>query len=426
MLVAAGCSDREVILPGERLAAASLLDPEAVVSEPVNTSVKFSAPRQTSNTAWTLPYGDGQSRFEHLAFSSAPQEIWTAEIGQGDGRRNRIVADPVVAQGRIFTLDALSQLVATSEAGVTLWTKALTPTGENPGDADGGGMTYANETLFVATGYGDLFAFDPATGREKWRQRLLGAGNARPVYRGGVLYLTSNDNTGWAIEADTGRIRWETDGLSDDHNIAGQTAPAVSDKFVVFPFGSGQLQTAFRQGGLVMWSASLSGGRQGHAIARADDIPTQPIISGDRVYAANSAGRIVALDVNSGDRIWTSTHGARGPLWLAGNSIFFVNDQANLVRLNARDGDFVWAQELPKYTVYKPRRSKTVFALHGPVLAGGQVIVASNDGVIRFFDPTSGALTRQMQVEAGATTNPVFANGTMYLVTTDGKLRAFR
>ncbi|MGB1006987.1 MAG: hypothetical protein ACPGVX_07405, partial [Thalassobaculaceae bacterium] len=33
-----------------------------------------------------------------------------------------------------------------------------------------------------------------------------------------------------------------------------------------------------------------------------------------------------------------------------------------------------------------------VYAHYGPVLAGGRLVVASSDGVLRFFTPESGAL----------------------------------
>ena len=62
----------------------------------------------------------------------------------------------------------------------------------------------------------------------------------------------------------------------------------------------------------------------------------------------------------------------------------------------------------------------------GPVLAGGQIIVASNDGKIRFFNPQSGALVRSIDIPGGATTAPVIAGGVMYVVSTQGQLYAFR
>lgn len=54
------------------------------------------------------------------------------------------------------------------------------------------------------------------------------------------------------------------------------------------------------------------------------------------------------------------------------------------------------------------------------------MIVASNDGVLRSFDPVSGGLTGTTQIPGGATTAPVVAGGTLYVVSTKGQLHAFR
>jgi sugar lactone lactonase YvrE len=45
---------------------------------------------------------------------------------------------------------------------------------------------------------------------------------------------------------------------------------------------------------------------------------------------------------------------------------------------------------------------------------------------MRFFDPTNGASLGQVEMPDGATTNPVVAGGTLYVVSSKGQLMAFR
>ena len=71
-------------------------------------------------------------------------------------------------------------------------------------------------------------------------------------------------------------------------------------------------------------------------------------------------------------------------------------------------------------------RSTEVIAHHGPILAGGRLIVTSGDGLIRQFDPVSGAALETEKVPGGATTSPVVAGGVLYVVSKTGKLHAFR
>ena len=64
--------------------------------------------------------------------------------------------------------------------------------------------------------------------------------------------MISSDRTAWAIEADNGRARWQIDGVDDVNNRIGSTAPAVSDKFALFGFGSGEVQAVFRKAGWLL------------------------------------------------------------------------------------------------------------------------------------------------------------------------------
>ena len=271
-----------------------------------------------------------------------------------------------------------------------------------------------------------LHALEPKSGSALWKQELKGSGNGRPSYFDGVVYLVSQDSVAWAIEAATGRIRWQLDHLNDVNNMSGSTGPAISEKLVVFGFGAGDLQAAFRGGGLTLWNATLAGGRSGRAVATIDDIATSPVISGSTVFAANTSGRIAGMRLDSGARLWTAPFGARSPLWPAGGSLFFVNDLGQLMRLDATDGSKVWSVDLPGFVSLKQRKSKDVVTHHGPVLAGGRLLLASGDGLLRQFDPETGAERSAIRLGSGATANPIVADGILYILCRDGKLRAYR
>ena len=63
---------------------------------------------------------------------------------------------------------------------------------------------------------------------------------------------------------------------------------------------------------------------------------------------------------------------------------------------------------------------------HGPIIAGDRLVIVSSDGYIRFYDPKTGQQRNKLKTKAGATANPIVVNETLYLITQDGKLRAFR
>lgn len=430
MALLAGCAEKEVILPGERLGVREVLEtratPDSLVAGAVSQAI--SLPAQSTNSDWAQSPVSPFARTTHARLSSSPQPLWQAPIGTGDKKRQRLNVDPVVSGGRVFTMDSANIVQATSTGGEALWTYDLTPLRDGPDQGQGGGLAVADGRLFVASGFGTLTALDVSNGAEVWTQRLGNTATGAPSIAGGVVYVAVGDKSGWAIEADSGRIRWQVEGVEDVNNVAGAPAPAIGDKAVIFGFGSGTVQAVFRQGGLQLWNADLLGRRNGSARAGISDITGDPLIDGDRVYVGTHSGRIAALSVHDGERLWTTKEGALGPAWPAGGSVFVVSDRNQLMRLDADTGAVVWSVDLPGYKPKRNpnRRRDAAYANLGPILAGGHLVVASSDGSIRLFSPEDGSLAGQIAVPGGATTRPVVAGGVLYVVSTKGVLHAFR
>lgn len=415
----AACGERDVILPGERL---DIRD----VSVQQNESRAVSLPAAQVNADWTHRNGGPTHHLTHVALGQNLQPAFAVDIGAGDSRRARITADPVVAGGVVYTLDANAQVTATSVTGVRVWVTDITPANDGRNDASGGGLAVAGGKVFVATGFGELTALDAASGQELWTQDLDAPGGAAPTVRGDLVYLVARDSTAWAIDVNTGRIQWQLQGTPSPSNLSGGAGVAVTDDIAIFPFPSGEIIGAFPQGGLRRWSNFVTGERLGQAVANVSDISGDPVIVGNTAYAANFSGRLVALNIASGERLWTANEGAVSPVWAVGGDVFLVNDLNELVRLDAATGAAIWRVELPQFVETRLRQQRTVFAHYGPVMAGGRLIVASSDGQLRSFDPVSGALVSSVTLPAGAASNPVVANNTLYIVTKAGQLVAFR
>ena len=419
----AACGEKDIILPGERL---DIRGEAADAVSFVNEARPLSLPAASANADWTHRNGGPTHQISHPALGATLAPLFSANIGAGDSRRLRITADPVVSAGRIFTLDSQSQVVATSTGGETLWARSVIPGSDNPRDASGGGLAVAGNVVVATTGFGELVALDVASGGELWRQDLDAPGTSAPTVVGDLAYVVARDGRAWAIEMGSGRIRWTITSTTPTSNFSGGAGAAVNGEFAIFPFPTGEVLAAFPEGGLRRWSTVVTGQRPGQAASTISDIAGDPVIDGDRVYVGNVSGRVVALDLFNGDRIWTATEGAVGPVWPAGGSVFLVNDIGELVRLDAAGGEPIWRVALPGFEESRERRQKTRFAHYGPIIAGNRLIVASSDGLIRQFDPTSGALVGTIEIPGGAASNPIVANGVLYVVSKRGQLLAFR
>lgn len=416
----ASCTEPELILPGPRE------DLVPLAEDVVDSAPAISLPSQQNNASWTHRIGTQKYRIANAALSTKPVKIWSASIGKSESRKTRITADPVVADNRIFTVDSESTVSATSLSGQPLWSRDLTPLFDKPDHASTGGLAYADGRLFVTSGFGSIRALDAATGNELWEQKFLSVGSGTPTIYGDLVYVVSGDATGWAIEVATGKVAWQLLSLPNVQNVQSPAAPAVTDSLVVFPYGSGELQAAFRRGGVSRWTAGVSDTRAGRAVNTVGDISGDPVVVGNTVYVANHSGRMVSLDLETGERNWTADHGALSPVFPAGGSLFLVSERNELLRLDARDGTQIWGKKLPQFVKDKPKKQSEMHVHYGPILAGGQLVVASSDEKLRLYDPQSGRVNYTVELPGGAATNPVVANGVLYIVSRKGELHAFR
>lgn len=420
LLVIAGCARKEPLLPGTREALRPEVAAQAVAELPA-----LRLPSQQSLAAWPMRAGSATGVMPHAALSAAPALMWTAKIGSGNSRRHRITTDPVAAGGVVYAMDAVAQVTAVSESGAVVWQRDLTPSFEKSGDATGGGLAVSGGVLYATTGYGNLHALDAATGAEQWVQRL-DAPITGPTVSNGLIYVVSRDSRAWAIDLKTGRIKWELPGTPSGAVLATSPAPAVNDRLVVFPFGSGELMGVLKQSGIRIWGGTVAGNRRGVAYSNLSDIAADPVIDGNTLYAATPAGRLVSMDVFSGGRNWTTTEGALSPVVPVGGSVYLVSDRAQLLRLDAATGETLWAVPLPFFEARRLDKRKTAFAHFGPVLAGGQLWVGSSDGNLRGFDPETGSETNVLDLKGGAAGRPIVMNDTLYVVSARGTLHAYR
>jgi outer membrane protein assembly factor BamB len=431
----AACGEREVILDGERFPIrAPLEDSVPVEGKPAptappaaeNQSLPISLPAATTGD-WTHRAGNARHLMPHSALTSAPQLAWSAVIGEGSSRKNRIGAAPVVADGRVFTIDAGTAVSATSTAGGSLWTTDLTAAFDRGGEQSAGGLAISGNRVFATTGYGELVALDASSGEVVWRQRVDTPLSGAPATDGEAVYVSGRDGSAWAVSANDGKVIWQVAGTPGTAAYVGTAAPTVGDRAVIFPSSGGDLMAVLKiGGGTKIWQASLAGKRLGRAYALTPDVTGDAVIAGKVLYAGSGAGRTVAMSASSGERIWSAGEGALGPVAVAGGSIFLVNDEAKLVRLDAETGQVIWAVEMPYFTNEKIKKRKGIYAHYGPVLAGGRIMVVSSDGLLRAFDPTDGSLVHSAEIPGGASSQPAVAGGTLYVVGTKGQLHAFR
>lgn len=438
-LALSSCS-KEVILEGLREDIRSpgydLNDPAAVAKATEsasamrapfeNLSRPIRLPAAVAVASWPQRGANARHLLPNARFSASPSVVWSTKAGTGNERKYRITAAPVADQGRVFTMDSHATVMAHAIGGDTLWSADLTSLGEQAGTASGGGLALGDGKLFATTTQGDLAALDPVSGKVLWRQHFNAAVTGAPTVGNGVVYVSTAASEGAAVNSDTGRLVWHLTGVPSPTGIEGVASAALSGNDVVFPLANRSLLAVDNATGEPAWVTRVAGARPGSARRNLSAFTGEPVVAGGTVYAATASGRAVAVSLADGTERWNVAEGAQGSMAVAGGAVFFVTDEAKLVRLSASTGAKVWSVDLPRYTRDNPKRFKSIWPAFGPVLAGGQLWIASGDGFLRAFDPTDGTKRAEIELPAGAASRPIVVSGMMLVMTEKGDLIGLR
>jgi len=176
--------------------------------------------------------------------------------------------------------------------------------------------------------------------------------------------------------------------------------------------------------GRPVWEDDLTAIRGSGGIAALNDVAGDPVIADGVVYAASQSGRLAAISLQDGDRVWTRNIGGAQAPYAAGNALFFVGDNGDLYALDRATGDTAWRVPLGAYEDPDDRNDPIIWA--GPVAAGGRLLLTSSTERLISVDPATGQIVADTPLPGGSSVSPVVAGGTVYVLTDDATLVAFR
>lgn len=425
-MILTGCSaidnifrEPEVILPGERIAVST--DANALLAE----GGVISIPVAVSNSSWAQPGGAASNAPGHLATRSTLSRAWSTDAGDGSSSDGKLTASPIVVAGRVYVLDASAHVSAiSSSSGKRIWRVNLTPEGENSEEGYGGGVTADFGRIVAATGFGEVYGLDPPNGRKLWSRNLGLPIRAAPTAANGRVYVVTVNNEVHALDIETGELVWDFRRYSESAGVLANTSPAVEGNTVVVPYKSGELLAFDTETGKPKWGDALTRTGRYSSVGAINDIAGRPAIYGGLVYAVSHSGRLVAIDLKSGRRVWSKNVASTQTPWVAGDTVFVVTTGAEVVALNRNDGTIVWVRKLALWGDPEDKEDRIVYS--GPVLAGGRLLLVSSTGKIIALQPETGSVANETGSGSAFFIPPVVANGSVYLLSDNAQLIAMR
>jgi outer membrane protein assembly factor BamB len=350
---------------------------------------------------------------------------WRRDVGAGSNENVRIASPPVIADGRIFVLDADQDLVALRvDGGGRIWSKSLTPRRGRDKTALGGGVAVADGKVFVSSGYGFVAAFDAATGAEAWRTQSESPFHAAPTVSGGRVFAVNNDSELMAFDAATGAVQWTHQAIAEPARILASSSPAARADIVIAPFASGEVVALLAANGRRLWVDALTRAGRLTSLSAINDIAGRPVLYDGVVYAASHSGILAAIDQRSGQRIWARGMASTQTPWIAGDALYAVSIDGELTAIERTTGKPFWVTQLRRYKEEDERKGRIAWT--GPVLVGGKLLLASSTGEGVVVEPTTGAVEKTLRLGAPVYIPPVVAGGQVYLLTDEATLVALR
>ncbi len=324
----------------------------------------------------------------------APERLWRYKAG------NRVEVTPVSADGRIFFTSSKGGIHALDLAGRELWTKDMGK--ENTFSSP----PLATDGLVVAGSHnGTLYAFDAASGREKWKYDLGGTVQGTPnrvdLPGGGrgVVAISQGDGCIHGIDLETGQAVWKTDAVERCDGSAG--------------VGSGIIVMGSCASALHVFSSDKA--------AKISDVPLGGdcqvaggvALAGTMAFAGSRAGKFFAVDTAAGKIAWTNADCQREAFTTPAVTPAFVvfgADDGKVYGLDREKGTKTWEFD----TGNTPK---------SPVVAGGRVAVTSG-GVLFLLDLATGKKVWSESV-GDEITSPSIVGGMILVGSDDGTVTAY-
>jgi outer membrane protein assembly factor BamB len=336
---------------------------------------------------------------------------WAADAGAGL-KRGHLLLSPALQNDALYAADAHGQVSAYgARDGKRIWRVEL----DQPVTA---GTGYGEGLVLLGTKNGDVIALERENGQQKWLSRVSSEILAPPRIHSGVVLVQTVDGKLSGLDARDGRLIWTLERSVPALSLRGTGSPvAVSGVGAVLAgFASGKLLAANLRDGRLLWEAPIAEPHGRNEIERMIDVDAPPLVVGKVAYAAAYQGKVVAINLESGQLLWSKNVSTYSAMDHDQRYLYLVDEKGHLYALDLNTGAQAWRQE----------------GLYGrvpsaPVATSTHVVVGDFEGYVHWLDKHDGSLDGRYKMGSEAIkVKPVTDGDNVYVLDQDANLAALR
>ncbi|MBY6109557.1 outer membrane protein assembly factor BamB [Halomonas sp. DP1Y21-3] len=343
-----------------------------------------------------------------FAESTRVETRWSEGVGAGLGEATYPI-EPALAGSTLFAADEEGLVEAFNTAnGDTQWEAEL----ESPISS---GITAVDGDLFLATRNGEVVALDQRNGRVKWRTRVPSEVLAAPQPTTQLLIVQAVDGTVTALDRLSGDRQWVFSANMPSLTLRSTGTPTAIDQVTFAGFANGRLSIIDNRSGQQISERTIAVATGMNDINRLVDLAGQPVLTPDgRLFVTSFNGRLVALNAQSGETLWSTPLSSYHTPVLVGETLYVVDEASRLIAFDANSGNELWRLE----DLYG--RSVTA-----PAFADGRIVLGDAEGYVHFIDASSGRLVGRTHIDgSGISVRPLTDGKRVYALANDGSLEA--
>jgi len=336
------------------------------------------------------------------------KRLWSTKIGDG-AEFLRVALRPAGDGDRIYAASRDGNVVAMHpDTGKVYWRTEL--------DMElSAGPGVGEKLVVVGAADGFLIALDATSGVESWRVNVTGETLARPVIKDNVVVAITIDNRLRAVSAFDGSPRWIVEQSTPALTMRGSATPVVVGNSVIGGFDNGRLVAVNLASGDIEWEAMLSPPSGRSDLERLTDVDGVISVVGQDLYASGYQGSVAAIASESGQILWSREISSFEGVSADWTNLYTVNEEGVIIALTRRTGDESWRQ------TSMIRREPTL-----PIAFNTTVVVGDLDGYLHFFSNFNGEPVARLRVGNQAlSTEPVVVANRLFVQSDGGTVSAY-
>lgn len=317
---------------------------------------------------------------------------------------------PSIAYGKVFVASIDGEVVALDrDSGDEVWEVDV----ESPLS---GGVAAGNGIIIVTSEDAEVIALEEATGKELWRNLVSSEVLAPAGIGENMVVVNTVDGKLFALSAESGKRAWFYDRNVPVLSLRGTASAQIDRGAAVTGFANGKIAAFLIEKGALIWEKRVASPTGRSELARMVDVDANPIIYGDRVYAASYNGNILALELRSGEVIWQRELSTYQNLSVDISNVFATDQLSHVKAMNRLNGATLWIQDQLE------NRQVT-----GAGITDKALVVGDFEGYLHFIDKENGKFVGQVLMDSsGIGVQPLVDNGVIYAFSKDGLVTAYR